>query len=170
MIDKVCKIIIIIKKETIMKKHTTLFDIVQTQYGLNKKSTFRYYNCNPYRVHTDDCVIRAITAGTGNSWAEVVSDLSEYMLKYGYMMNTPETYGLYLEDKGWVKHQAPKKSKGANMTVGEFVKKFKGHAIVHVDDNHVTYIADGKIWDLWDPSAHIMGEYWAPANELKSGK
>lgn len=153
-----------------MKKQTTLFDVVQSQYGLNKKSAFRYYNCNPYHVHTDDCVIRAITAGIGKSWEEVVSDLSKYMLKYGYMMNTPETYGIYLKDEGWVKHQPPKKSKGVNMTVGEFVKKFKGHAIVHVDDNHVTYIADGKIWDLWDPSEHIIGEYWIPANELKNRK
>jgi hypothetical protein len=153
-----------------MKKQTTLFDIVQAQYGLNNNSLFRYYNCNPYNVHTDDCVIRAITAGTGSSWEEVVLSLSKYMLKHGYMMNTQETYGLYLKDNGWVKCQAPKKSKGADMTVGEFVKKFKGHAIVHVDDNHVTYIADGKIWDLWDPSTHIIGEYWVPASELKQRK
>ena len=153
-----------------MKKQTTLFDVVQTQYGLNSKSLFRYYNCNPHQVHTDDCVIRAITAGTGSSWDEVVSILSEYMLKYGYMMNTPETYGLYLKDNGWVHHSAPTKRNGNNMTVGEFVKKFKGHAIVHVDDNHVTYIADGKIWDLWDPSEHLIGEYWVPAIEIKNRK
>jgi hypothetical protein len=153
-----------------MKKQTTLFDIVRSQYGLDKNSVFRYYNCNPYHKHTDDCVIRAITAGTGNSWEEVVSDLSKYMLQYGYMMNTPETYGMYLKDKGWVKQQAPKKNKSAHMTVGEFVRKFKGHAIVHVDDNHMTYIADGKIWDLWDPSSHIIGEYWVPASELRNKK
>ena len=153
-----------------MKKQTTLFDIVQTQYGLNKNSLFRYYNCNPHHVHTDDCVVRAITAGTGNSWEEVVSNLSEYMLKYGYMMNTPETYSLYLKDNGWIKQSAPIKKKGSNMTVGEFAKRFKGHAIAHVDNNHVTYIADGKIWDLWDPSTHIIGEYWIPSNELKDKK
>ena len=153
-----------------MKKQNTLFDIIQAQYGLNPTSIFKYYNCNPYNVHTDDCVIRAITAGTGDSWEEVVSDLSKYMLQYGYMMNTPETYGIYLKDRGWVKHQAPKKRKGTDMTVGEFAKKFKGHAIVHVDDNHVTYIADGKIWDLWDPSLHTIGEYWVPASELKKRK
>lgn len=153
-----------------MKKELTLFDIVQSQYGLNQKSLFRYYNCNPHHRHTDDCVIRAITAGTGSSWEEIVSDLTKYMLEYGYMMNTPETYGIYLKDRGWVKCQAPKKNKNANMTVGEFVKNFKGHAIVHVDDNHVTYIADGKIWDLWDPSSHIIGEYWIPASELKNKK
>lgn len=153
-----------------MKKSTTLFDTVRKQYGLDGKSAFRYYNCNPYSVHTDDCVIRAITAGIGCSWEEVVSDLSQYMLKYGYMMNTPETYGVYLKDNGWVHHKAPTKRKGVSMTVGEFVKKFQGHAIVHVDNNHVTYIADGKIWDLWDPSEHIVGEYWVPQNECKNRK
>ena len=157
-------------KHTSTKSQTTLFDTLRNQYGLNTDSIFRYYNCNPYRVHTDDCVIRAITAGTGNSWENVVSDLSKYMLKYGYMMNTPETYGVYLKDNGWIHHRAPTKGSGVSMTVGEFTKKFKGHAIVHVDDDHVTYIADGKIWDLWDPSAHIIGEYWVPENELSSGK
>ena len=149
-----------------MKKQTTLLDAIQLQYGLSQTSLFRYYNCNPHHVHTDDCVIRAITAGTGCSWEEVVSSLSKYMIKYGYMMNTPETYGLYLKDNGWVQQKKPIKGKGGDMTVGEFAKKFKGHAIVHVDDNHVTYIADGKIWDLWDPSDHIIGEYWIPDDEL----
>ena len=148
----------------------TLFDAIREQYGLDKKSLFRYYNCNPYCVHTDDCVIRAITAGTGKSWEEVVLDLSQYMLKYGYMMNTPETYGVYLKDNGWVHHKAPAKKNGVSMTIGEFAKKFNGHAIAHVDDNHVTYLADGKIWDLWDPSDHVIGEYWVPGDEHKNRK
>ena len=152
-----------------MKKQETLFDVVRAQYGLDQKSLFRYYNCNPHHVHTDDCVVRAITAGTGKSWDEVVEELVAYMLKHGYMMNTPETYGVYLKDKGWVRHKAPTK-KGCGVTVGEFAKKFKGHAIVHVDDNHVTYIADGRIWDLWDPSDHIIGEYWVPADEATKRK
>ena len=158
------------KKQKPTKQQTTLFDVVRSKYGLDNKSLFRYYNCNPYRVHTDDCVIRAITAGTGRSWEDIVSSLSKYMLKYGYMMNTPETYGMYLKDNGWVRQEAPTKSKGKCMTVGEFVKNFEGHAIVHVDDNHVTYIADGNIWDLWDPSEHIIGEYWVPKSELKNRK
>ena len=154
------------KKNCSTKTQITLFDALRAQYGFNENSNFRYYNCNPYHVKTNDCVIRAITAGTGSSWNKIVSDLSRYMLKYGYMINTPEIYGLYLKDKGWVKCKAPTKRKGLSMTVGEFVSTFKGHAIAHVDDNHVTYIADGKIWDLWDPSEHIIGEYWVPANEL----
>lgn len=157
-------------KKISTQTNMTLLDSIRKQYGLDETSLFRYYNCNPYSVHTDDCVIRAITAGTGKSWKEVVLDLSQYMLKYGYMMNTLETYSAYLKDKGWVQQKAPTKSRGKSMTVGEFVKKFKGHAIVHVDDNHVTYMADGKIWDLWDPSNHTMGEYWVPENELRKKK
>lgn len=148
----------------------TLANAIIAQYGLDEKSLFRYYNCNPYCLHTDDCVIRAITAGTGKSWEEVVSDLSQYMIKYGYMINTPETYSVYLKDNGWVYHKAPVKRGGASMTIGEFAKKFNGHAIVHVDNNHVTYLADGKIWDLWDPSDHIIGEYWIPQDELNDRK
>lgn len=158
------------KKQGSTKKQTTLLEAIQKQYGLDDNSLFRYYNCNPYNVHTDDCVIRAITAGTGKSWEEVVSDLTQYMLQYGHMMNTPEIYGVYLKDKGWICQKTPKKRGGGEMTIGEFVKKFAGHAIAHVDNNHVTYIADGKVWDLWDPSEHLIGEYWVPQSELKVGK
>lgn len=153
-----------------MKKQVTLLEAIQKQYGLDEKSLFRYYNCNPHKVHTDDCVIRAITAGMGKSWKEVVSDLAKCMLEHGYMMNTPEVYGMYLQEHGWIHQKTPKKRGGADMTIGEFVKKFSGHAIAHVDNNHVTYIADGKVWDLWDPSEHIIGEYWVPQSELKVSK
>lgn len=152
------------------RKTISLFESLQQQYGLGNTDSFCYYNCNPYNVHTDDCVLRAVSAGTGESWDKIVSDLTKYMLKHGYMMNTPEIYGLYLKDKGWVHHKAPTKGRGKCMTIGEFVEKFDGHAIAHVDDNHVTYIADGKVWDLWDPSEHQMGEYWIPKSEIKKGK
>ena len=74
------KEIIFMKKQNPTKSQTTLFDLVRAQYGLDKDSNFRYYNCNPYHVKTDDCVIRAITAGTGSSWNEVVSDLFSTVL------------------------------------------------------------------------------------------
>ena len=128
-------------------------------------TVFRYYNCNPHHIRTDDCVIRAIAAGTGETWEKVLKDLTNYMLKSGHMIHTPELYGVYLQDNGWVKQKQPTKSDGTKMRVGEFVKKFKGCAVVHAGRGHVTYVAEGKVYDIWDTSNEVVGSYWTYQGE-----
>lgn len=131
----------------------------------NSKNVFCYYNCNPHNKLTDDCVIRAIAAGTGESWETILKDLTKYMLKDGHMLNTPELYGKYLKDHGWVKQKQPVKSNKQKMRIGEFLKKFKGCAIAHAGCGHVTYLSEGKVYDLWDTSDEIIGNYWTYKGE-----
>lgn len=126
-----------------------------------KTSTvFRYYNCNPHHKRTHDCVIRAISAGTGDSWEKILKDLVEYMLKDGNMLNTPELYGKYLKKRGWVKQKQPVKPGGGKMRIREFLQTFKDGAIVHAGQGHVTYVSEGNVYDLWDVSDEIVGNYW----------
>lgn len=135
---------------------------------MNKKietSVFRYYNNNPHFKRTDDCVIRAIAAGTGDSWEDTLKKLTKHMLKTGYMLSTPELYGDYLQKIGWVQKTQPKYKNHKIMKIKDFVKTFDGHAIIHVGDDHVSYIADGKLWDIWNCEEEIIGEYWIPKSE-----
>lgn len=125
-----------------------------------EKNFFNYYNCNPHHKRTDDCVIRAISAGEGDSWEDTLRNLTEYMLKYGYMLSTPELYGKYLKDKGWIKQKQPLSANGKKMKIKEFLKTFKGCAVAHAGNGHVTYLAEGKVYDLWDCSDEIIGNYW----------
>ena len=131
----------------------------------NETSVFRYYNCNPYSKRTDDCVIRAIASGTGDSWEDTLKNLTQHMLKIGYMLNTPELYGDYLAKIGWVKRERPLHKNNSEMQIKEFVKKFSGHAIIHVGSDHVSYVADGRLWDIWNCEDEIIGEYWIPGSE-----
>lgn len=124
------------------------------------KTKFRYYNCNPHHKRTDDCVIRAIAAGTGEDWCKILKDLTEYTLKYGYMLHTPELYGKYLADNGWEKQKQPLTKDGKKMHIDEFLKTFKGCAVVHAGCGHVTYVSEGKVYDIWDTSNEIVGNYW----------
>lgn len=127
-----------------------------------KSVPFRYYNNNPHQKKTEDCVIRAIAAGTGDSWEDTVRNLAEYMIKTGYMINTPDLYGKYLKSIGWIKQKQPIYPNKKKMKVGDFVKQFKGKAIIHVGKTHVSYVSDGKIWDIWNCEDEIMGIYWIP--------
>lgn len=124
------------------------------------KTVFNYYNCNPHHKHTNDCVIRAISAGTGDSWEEVLEQLTEYMVKTGDMINTPELYGKYLADIGWIKQKQPIKPDGKKIRIKEFVQTFKGCAIVHAGRGHISYVAEGKLWDIWNCEDEVVGNYW----------
>lgn len=132
-----------------------------------QNSVFRYYNCNPKQKRTDDCVIRAISEATGESWEKTLRDLTEYMVETGDMLNTPELYGKYLSDKGWVEQQQPMCANHKKMKIKDFVKQFNGRAVIHVGDTHVSYVSDGKLWDIWNCENEVMGVYWIPKHEMK---
>jgi hypothetical protein len=128
-------------------------------------TVFRYYNNNPHHRHTDDCVIRAIAAGTGDSWEDTVRNLTELMIKTGHMINRYELYGKYLKNIGWVKQKQPVHSNNKKMKVKEFVQQFDGKAIIHVGKDHVSYVEDGRLWDIRNCEDEIVGIYWTPKAE-----
>lgn len=148
------------KKILTTNKTSMLKNEISAQMKKVNTDVFRYYNCNPYHQRTDDCVIRAIAAGNGYSWERVLKDLTEYMLKDGHMLNTPELYSKYLEDNGWIKQKQPTTKDGKKVRFKEFVKTFKGCAIAHCGAGHVTYVSEGYVYDIWDPSDEVVGVYW----------
>ncbi len=131
----------------------------QTKSKNNKP--YHYYNCNPQRRLTDDCVIRAISSLTGDSWEDTFRGLAETAIETGYMLNTPECYGVYLEERGFTKHKQPTLPDGKKIKFLDFVKTFNGYAFCHCGKGHVTYVAENSTWDIWDVSNEIVGNYWA---------
>ena len=87
-------------------------------------------------------------------------ELTEYSIRYGYMLNTPELYGRYLKDKGWKKNKQPQQADGKKVRISEFLETFKGDAVAHAGAGHITYLSDGSVLDIWDCSREIMGVYW----------
>lgn len=129
--------------------------------------SYHYYNCNILRRLTDDCVIRAICSATGDSWEETLRQLTEYSIKTGYMVNTPECYGKYLKDCGYIKCKQPVHIDNTKVKFNEFTQVFNGHAIAHCGKGHVTYVADNSTWDIWDVSNEVVGNYWVHHSELE---
>ena len=109
----------------------------------------------------------AISSSTGDSWDDTIKELTEYAIKTGYMLNTPECYSKYLADKGYVKQKQPVHKDGKKVRFKEFVKMFDGHAIAHCGRGHVTYVADNSAWDIWDVSDEIVGNYFVHKAELE---
>lgn len=127
---------------------------------MSKQSHYKYYNHNPKGVVTGDCVIRSIGTALNKPWDNILKDLTKYSLKHKYYIGCVELYEIYLSDAGWTKHNAPHKRNGKPYKLIEWLSRFNGEAIVSIDDDHLAYVKEGVLYDTWDCTQHILGEYW----------
>ena len=118
------------------------------------------YNMNPKGIKASDCVVRAIATATGQTWDETLMGLAKCAIKHKYMIHCPELYGKYLEELGWHKNKQPRKKDNKRYRVYEFVETFKGTAVANIGQQHVACIKDGQIWDIWNSSGEVIGNYW----------
>ena len=128
--------------------------------SLIETENFRYYNNNPNKYKTSDCVIRAISVALDKSWDDVLKDLTSYALKYKYFINCQELYEIYLQDNKWEKHKSPQKDNGDAYLLGDWLKQFNGQAIVTIDDDHLTYVSENIVYDIWDCTDNEVGVFW----------
>ena len=124
---------------------------------------FHFYDANPKGKRTSDCVIRAISLATNQSWDEVITGLFTLSLKYKQMLNCVEIYDRYLRSLGWVKQPMLRKDDGSRYTGKEFCEIgmcTDYDIVVHIGSHHVSCIRDSKIWDTWDCSDYSVGNFW----------
>jgi hypothetical protein len=76
------------------------------------------------------------------------------------MIDDPDLYNKYLKEIGWIKQKQPKKSNGKKYKGHEWVRTFKGNAVAHIGIHHMAYISKGKVWDTWDSTEGVVGNYW----------
>ena len=137
-----------------MKKEVALKNIHMNQ------TAWQYFNANPMNKNTTDCVIRAICGATDREWMDVLMEMTKYGAERCMMLDDPDLYPQYLKDTGWKKHAQPKKKNGQKYKAAEWAPKFKGVAVAHVGDHHMVMISHGKVWDTWDSTGGIVGNYW----------
>lgn len=126
-------------------------------------STFHYYNANPKNKVGDDCVIRAICTALNQPWEQTVRELTEVGIKYGYVVNDPNTYKRYLKAKGWTIHKQPRKADNTKYIGKEFcnnIAKQNQNYIAHIGGGHIVAIINGKVNDIWDSTDGCIGNYW----------
>lgn len=126
-------------------------------------STFHFYNANPKKRITGDCVFRAFSLAMQQDYNETVMEMAELMCKTGYALNDTKGEHKYLEMKGWVKHKQPRKPDGTKYTGKEFCKllaKKNVRYVAHIGGKHMVAIIDGKVNDIWDSTDGCIGNYW----------
>ena len=120
---------------------------------------FEYFNPNPKGIHTNDCVVTALSFFFGMSWRGAFLDIINWWADHGVVeFNRRTQYNKYLEEKGYKRHTPPRK----NLTVGEFREHWAEYGKTYIVSmpRHLTIISNRKICDIGDCSKRKMDGYW----------
>ncbi|MCQ2507287.1 MAG: hypothetical protein MJ097_00700 [Dorea sp.] len=119
----------------------------------------KYYNPNPQAARVGDCVIRAVSFATGQSWEKTYLDLCVYGLIYCDLPSSNGVWSRYLLDKGFRRYIVPDTCPSC-YTVRQFTEDHpKGEYILAIS-GHVVAVKDGNHYDTWDSSDEVVVYYW----------
>lgn len=109
---------------------------------------FIEYNANPYGVNIDDCLIRAITLGTGKDYMDVMDGLIEIADANGWEIDETRTGWQYLVNNGYECCELE-----GRWTVKQYAEQITEPSIVVVN-RHATFTKDGNTFDTWNPNRY----------------
>ena len=130
---------------------------------MTTKTKNKYYNPNPLKKETGDCVVRAICKATGKDWDTVYWELFEIGLELKVMPNMDEAWKEYLNRAGFIYHPI-KVTKGSKRPkVDEFARSHKEGTYVLRVANHIVTCQDGFYYDIWDSGSKALYGYYEKA-------
>lgn len=103
-----------------------------------------HYNANPCGINTGDCVIRAISVATGQTWQRVYAGLCVQGFKDCGFGNFNSVWAEYLIDHGYSMHQISGK------TVAEFASDNPNGTYILGTGTHAVAVVNGDWVDSWD--------------------
>lgn len=124
------------------------------------KSRNKYYNPNPLKKETGDCVVRAMTKALDRDWDSVFKELFEIGFELKVMPNNDEAWKALLIKNGFVLHKVTNKRGSKRPTVQSFASEHKKGTYVLRVANHIVTCQDGYYYDLFDSGESSLYGYW----------
>lgn len=124
---------------------------------------FINYNANPVNNRVGDCVIRAISKATGNTWEEIYTKIALQGFLMSDMPSANRVWMAYLKKIGFKKYLIPDTCPDC-YTVQDFcIDHPVGIYVLWVDgqqNGHVVCVVDGNYYDTWDSGYEFPIFYW----------
>lgn len=118
-----------------------------------------FYNPNPVHQLVGDCVIRAVSKLTGETWDDVYTDITLQGLVMKDMPSANRVWERYLKSIGYEKTLLPDTCPDC-YTVRDFCLDYpRGKYLLGIG-NHVVAVEDGNYYDTWDSGNEIPLYYW----------
>ena len=114
-----------------------------------------YYNPNPKGSLVGDCVIRAITKATGQSWDDVYIHVAMQGYCEKNMPSANTVWGNYLKSIGFIRRTI-----SGYCTIAEFCRMNSIGVFVLGTGTHVVAAENGSYFDAWDSGGEIALYYF----------
>ena len=114
---------------------------------------FKYYNENPLKRYTSDCVIRSISCATHRSLDDVYDELSDLAQYNGTLFDQRDFVLWYLDSNYERVTFLPK-------TVGELAREYPNNIILCTVRGHICCVKFETIYDTFDPSDRLVEYAW----------
>lgn len=131
------------------------------------KSKNKYYNPNPLKKSTSDCVARAICKATGKDWDTVYAELFKIGFELKVMPNDDEAWKEYLIRAGFIYHSIKVKKGSRRPTVDSFARSHRKGTFVLRVANHIVTCEDGYYFDTWDCGDKSLYGYYEKPEEAE---
>lgn len=113
-----------------------------------------FINNNPQGLKIGDCVVRAISLSTGDSWERTYIGLCLQGFEMADLPNSNAIWATYLKNKGYKKFNLPDKCPNC-YTVSDFARDNPTGNFILATGSHAVAVVDGNILDAWDSSKEI---------------
>ena len=116
-------------------------------------------NPNPLGKQTGDCVIRAITIATDQSWRKTYRDLCGLGEIMGDLPNSNAVWNRYLREKGAEQFLLPESCPDC-ITVQAFCERYPEGVYVIGTGDHAVAVIDGDAYDSWNSLEETPTFFW----------
>ena len=120
---------------------------------------FVYYQINPYGEDVGDCVIRALTKITGNSWDNIYIDLAILGFEMKDLPSSNKVWGKYLKRLGFRRYIIPDTCPDC-YTVRDFCEDHPDGEYILATGSHVVAVVSGSYYDSWDSGGAVVIYYF----------
>lgn len=118
------------------------------------------YNENPRENYwAGDCVIRAISIVTGDSWDNIYDELCDEGKYIGDWGNTNAVWDVYLRRKGFRRYICPNDCPYC-YSIKDFAKEHRKGSYIVATGTHAVAVVNGDYIDSWDSGNKIPIYYY----------